>query len=121
MKLALILLSFAPALAFAERWTGALVDSKCYDAEERNIAPTNTDGAVNVDRSAEIDYCHPGAKTKVFAIVDFDGTMFKLDTEGNAKASALVRAHPQKSRYRVEVKGKKGARTLKVESISPAP
>jgi hypothetical protein len=117
MKLAMILLCCAPGFAFAESWTGALVNSKCYDNEVSNTNPSNTDAAVNTDKDAEIRYCHPNAKTKSFAVVDFDGSIHKLDAEGNTKAEGFVRANPQKSRYRVEVTGEKNRDVIKVESI----
>ena len=67
------LLCLSPVLSFAGSWSGSLVDSKCYDALERNVNPTDT--LYNVDRDGyrEIRYCSPTTKTKYFAVVPFDG------------------------------------------------
>ncbi len=119
MKTTISILAFLVApVMFAQSWTGALVDSKCFDNELRNVGPTNTDSQANTDKAYEIRYCHPNAKTKSFAVVDFDGASHALDAAGSAKAEEFVRANPHKSRYEVKVTGEVQGKAIKVESIS---
>jgi hypothetical protein len=106
------------ALSFAGIWTGALVDSKCYANEERNVNPTDTLTQVDRDGNREIRYCSPRAKTKSFAIVQADGTIITLDSAGNAKAADLVRATGKQSRFTVAVTGALSKDTISVESIA---
>jgi hypothetical protein len=119
MRLAVILY-LSSALSFAGNWSGALVDSKCYDAEERNVNPRDTLTYVDRDRSQEIRYCSPSAKTKSFAVVQFDGLSFKFDSAGNAKAAALVPKTAKKSHLSVAVTGEINRNTIAVDSISIA-
>ncbi|HTS75222.1 MAG TPA: hypothetical protein VMG40_03405 [Bryobacteraceae bacterium] len=116
---AALVLWIAPSLVIAGNWTGALVDAKCYAAEQRNKSPTNTDSDVNTDKDAEVHYCRANAKTRDFAVVDFDGFPHALDAAGNGKAAEFVRAHPSKSGYRVEVMGEKSGAGIQVTSIRP--
>jgi len=115
-----ILLCLSTALSFAGSWSGALVDAKCYGAEERNVNPTDTSTYVDRDRNLEIRYCSPSAKTKVFAVVRQDGLNFKLDSAGNGKAAELVRRTGRKSRFAVAITGEISDDTIRVDSISLA-
>jgi hypothetical protein len=117
----LTLILLACVSGFAATWSGALVDDHCYSAEERNVNPTSTLTAVNVDRDAEIHYCHPTPKTKSFAIVDHDGIRFTLDAAGNARAADLVRTLAKPSHVEVTITGAETKHQIKVESISLAP
>jgi hypothetical protein len=108
-------------VCFAESWSGALVDAKCYDSAERNKDPKDTLNSVNRDKSAEIHYCHPGAKTKFFALVQQDGLEFRLDPGGNAKAAELVRKTGKVSYLGVNITGQMGGTTIQVDSITAAP
>lgn len=110
--------------AFAENWSGFLVDSKCYAAKERNVSPTNTLIYVDRDRGSEIAYCSPDKKTKSFGVVQPDGSDIELDAAGNAKAAALVQKAGKKSHYTVTVTGQWIRNRVAVDSISlsgPAP
>jgi len=107
-------------LSFGGTWSGALVDSKCYDAEERNVNPTDTLTNVDRDGNREIRYCSPSAKTKSFAVVQADGPALKLDAAGNVKAAKLLPKTGKKSRIFVAVTGEIDRNTIKVESISIA-
>jgi hypothetical protein len=119
MRLA-ALCCLASALSFAGSWFGWLVDSKCYAALERNKSPADTLSYVDRNKSDEVRYCRPNAKTKSFAVVDQDGLSFNLDASGNAKAAELVRSAGKKSVGGVMVTGEKAGNTLKVDSISIA-
>jgi hypothetical protein len=114
------LLCCSALLGFAATWSGTLVDSKCYDAEERNVNPTDTLIHVDRDGNREIRYCLPRAKTKSFAVVQADGPALKLDSAGNAKAAELVPQTGKKVRLFVDVTGQLGNNTIKVDSISIA-
>ncbi|HLG95452.1 MAG TPA: hypothetical protein VKX49_03970 [Bryobacteraceae bacterium] len=112
------LLCVASGLAGIETWSGALVDGKCYAAEERNVNPTVTLTAVDRDRGQEIRYCSPNAKTKTFALVERDSTRFDLDAGGNAKAAELVRKSGKKPLFLVTVTGELNGHTITVDTIS---
>jgi hypothetical protein len=111
-------LCLLPALSFAGSWSGALVDSKCFDAEERNVNPTDTLTNVDRDMNREIRYCSPSAKTKSFAVVPSDGPSLKLDSAGNAKAAELVRKSGRKSVLAVAITGEMSKNIITVDSIS---
>jgi hypothetical protein len=115
-----VLLCLSSALSFGGTWSGALVDSKCYDAEERDVNPTDTLTNVDRDGNREIRYCSPSVRTRSFAIVQSDGQSFKFDPAGNAKAAELVGKTRKKSRLAVAVTGELNKSTIQVDSISIA-
>ena len=108
-------------LALAGDWRGALVDAKCYDAEQRNVNPTNADFWVNRDRGMEVWYCAPKKKTNFFEIVDYDGHIYKFDSAGNSKAAQLLQTTGKKSSYFVDVTGLISRNTIAVQSIALTP
>jgi hypothetical protein len=114
------LVCMASVLCFAGSWFGALVDSKCYNALERNKNPGDTLSSVDRDRRGEIQYCTPNAKTKSFGIVLNDGSTFRFDAAGEAKAADLVRGAGKKSPVLVNVTGEEQKNTIKVDSVSMA-
>jgi hypothetical protein len=113
------LLCTAPPMGYAGEWSGPLVDSKCYDAEQRNVNPTDT-SIVDRDLKFDIRFCAPKPKTKFFAVVLEDFTSLKLDREGNAKAAQLVWNTTKKAVLVVAVSGERTRNTVKVASISVA-
>src|SRR5579864_6662697 len=113
-----IFLSLSSALAYAGTWSGALVDSKCFEIAERNVNPTDTLTYVDRDQNQEIRLCSPGAKTKVFAVVQHDGLSLSLDPAGNAKSAEIVRRAFHKSPLAVVITGDMSGKTIKVGSIS---
>jgi len=116
-----MLFSVSAATCFAGTWSGVLVDAKCYAAEQRNVNPTDTETAVDIDKGYEIRYCHPKTKTKSFAVVDAYGGILKLDSAGDAKASEFVRNAGKKHAYDVAVRGEKSGNVIQVDSISAWP
>jgi hypothetical protein len=114
------LLCLSSALSFAATWSGVLVDSKCYDAEQRNVNPTDTLTNVDRDGNREIRYCSPNAKTKSFALVQSDGPSLKLDSAGDAKAAELIPKTSKKFRLNVAVTGEVSSNIIKVDSIAIA-
>jgi hypothetical protein len=115
------LLSLSGTLCLARTWSGSLVDSKCYAAEERNVNPTDTLTNVDRDGNREIRYCAPGSKTKSFAVVQFDGQAFDLDSAGNAKAAELVRKAGKRHPLSVAITGETAGKEIRVDSISASP
>ena len=96
------------------------MDSKCYATEERNVNPTDTMTAVDRDVNLGIRYCSPKEKTKLFALVQSDGSTFNLDSAGNAKAAELVGTTGKRPRFAVAVTGEMNKNTIHVDSISMA-
>jgi hypothetical protein len=64
-------IAFVSALAYAESWTGKLVDASCAE-QQKNAA------------------CAPTASTASFAI-QASGKTMKFDADGNRKAAAALR------------------------------
>lgn len=114
------LICLASTLSFAGTWSGLLVDSRCYEAEERNVNPTDTLTSVDRDGNSEMRRCSPRMNTRSFTVVRSSGPSFKLDPEGNAKAAELVRITGKKSLYRVTVTGEMNKNAVKVDSIEAA-
>jgi hypothetical protein len=103
--------------AFAQPWSGFLVNSNCYDTELRNTkagSPT----LANRDKDADVRFCAPNEKTRSFAIVDQNGTSFKLDAAGNEKAAEITRQSGKKEFLKVVVNGDKNKNRIRVESIT---
>lgn len=115
-----LLLSFSSVAAFAQTWSGVLVDSKCYAAEERNVNPTDTQTAVDTDKGFEIRYCGPKPRTKFFAVVRPDGRALRFDSAGDTKASAYVQSAGKQHLYEVAVTGQRNGKRIQVDSISTA-
>jgi hypothetical protein len=121
MATLLLFACLAGTIARAHSWSGALVNAKCWDSEERNINPHDSLTNVDRDRGMEVRFCSPNAKTKSFALVDHDGYTFHLDVGGNAKAADLVRHAGKKPYYFVNITGQAGKRMVRVDSISMTP
>ncbi len=123
MKLVLraaVLLCLSSALGLAASWSGFLVDGPCFENRERNVNPTDTLTAVDRDQNSELRYCAPNVNTKSFALVEQDGSIFTLNSAGNAKVIALLRAAGKKSMLVVAVTGEAKKNTITVDSISVA-
>jgi hypothetical protein len=113
------ILAVAASAGLAETWSGPLVDSKCYGAEQRNVNPTDTQAYADSDIGYEIRYCSPSRKTKFFAIVGEYGDRLKFDASGNAKAAALVQNLRKPHQIEVAVSGEMSGKAIRVDSISP--
>jgi hypothetical protein len=122
MKLQMIVLvaafGMAPAAGMAQSWSGLLVDSKCYDAEERSVNPNDRLTHVERDQNLEIRMCAPKTNTKSFAVVEHGEDSFKLDAAGNARVSELLKETGKKSFHEVTVVGEMENNTPVVDSIS---
>ena len=121
MKLAiglLALICLAPTASSARAWSGYLVDFNCYQAEEQNVNPTETNSYVDRDKDMEIRMCSPSAKTKSFALILQDWKIIKFDSAGNAMAAESIRKIGRKSVLLVTVTGEEYKAALQVDSIS---
>jgi len=98
------------AMAFAETYTGKLVDAGCAAQQQKDAA------------------CNPTTNTTAFAIQVSGGNMLKLDANGNAKAAdALKQSNNSADRAKdptaadnqvmATVKGTLNGDEIKVESI----
>jgi hypothetical protein len=112
-----ILFPLVSMLSSAAQWSGALVDSDCYAATQRNV-PHEHPGSADTRRS--IRYCAPNEKTKSFSVVQHTGPALNLDSDGNDKARELVLKTGKKSPYMVSVTGELTSDTLKLDTISMA-
>ena len=92
--------------AFAASYSGRLLDASCYDQQKK------------------VASCDATSTTTAFAI-DVSGTVYKLDSAGNAKASAAIknradRTDPTKAQTKeimAKVDGTEKGGTITVESI----
>ena len=117
-----VLIVLAAAAAGAQSWTGYIVDAKCYDLEERNMRPTDTETYVDRDVAYEIRVCHPTPKSKTFVFFEQEGLRYRLDAAGNAKVAEFVHANGKRSADLVSVSGTKSAGYhLQLDSISLKP
>ncbi len=114
------LFCLASGFAFAESWSGDLVDAKCFAAEQRNVGSKDTLIYVDRDLNLEVRYCHPTAKTKTFGIVQPGGVLLEFNAAGNTKAADLVRQTGKVELLRVNITGEQSKNTVDVNSLSPA-
>jgi hypothetical protein len=112
------LIPFILTPAFSQTWSGVLVDGACYEREQRNTGPNNTEFDVNTDRDYDIRHCLPNAKTSSFSLVQPDGQSVKLNSAGNAKAAEITRNTAKRSRIHVTVTGEKQKNVVNVDSIA---
>jgi len=118
MRLLLILL-LAVTQSFAGTWYGRLVDSKCYESEERNVSTKDSQFNVDRDQGLEIRLCAPKSTTKHFELVEPTGERIVLDSEGDAKAAELLQTAGWKHQFYVTATGEMTGNIAKVDSITP--
>jgi len=94
-------------LAFAENWSGKLLDASCYNQQKRSAG------------------CDATSSTTSFAI-DVSGTIYQLDAAGNSKASSALKnradradptKQPQSKAVMATVRGSEKNGTIIVEEI----
>jgi hypothetical protein len=120
MKLTLrfaFLFTLTSVLSFAESWSGALVDTKCYAIAQNNVSHGHPG---STDKKRAVRSCSPNEKTTSFSVVPQVGMAINLDTYGNEKARELVLKEGKKSPFMVSVTGDKTEDTLKLSTISIA-
>jgi hypothetical protein len=74
------------AVAFADNWSGNLIDSSCYDRQNQTLK--------DADKAAEA--CMANDQTTSFA-VHTSGKVFKLDSAGNTKAKTAISSRADRS------------------------
>jgi hypothetical protein len=95
------LLAFFAAAAFAESWTGTVVDVMC---KGRDLASHTRQCAVN---------CAKGG----FGLVLQDGKFVKFNETGNSKALALLKTSSKEKDLKAKVTGSLDGEVIQVESI----
>ena len=93
------------ALAFAETWSGTLVDVMC---KNRDLASHTKQCAIN---------CAKGG----YGLVLSDGKFVKFDEKGNAKALQVLKATGKEKDLKAKVSGKLDGEIVNVESIEVQP
>jgi hypothetical protein len=91
------------ALAFANPWTGRLVDATCYDAQ----------------KESNVDKCKVTETTSSFGLL-VDGKVYKLDAAGSTQAAQIVKLETNdKSKVMAKVRGELNGETntITVQSI----
>ena len=100
MKRLFVISLFAVA-AYAETWTGTLVDVMC---KGKDLAGHTTKCAIGCAKSG-------------YGIVLSDGKFVKFDEAGNAKTLSTLKATDKEKDLKVKVNGKLDGETVAVESI----
>jgi len=95
------------SLAFAESWSGQLIDSGCYDKQQSATG------------------CDATGATKSFAL-NVSGKVYKLDASGNQKATAALKnradraadpSKPQSTEIMAKVDGTEHDGTIAAQTI----
>jgi hypothetical protein len=110
MRRVLFVLAFSAVfsmLALAESWSGKLLDATCYDQQKKAAT------------------CDATSATTAFAL-DASGTVYKLDADGNSKASEALKnradravdpSKPASSHVMAKVQGTEKGGIISVETI----
>jgi len=101
MKKLLAALALASSLAFAETWTGNVVDVMC---KNNDLAGHTKECAISCSKSG-------------YGIVLADGKFIKFDEHGNAKALAALKASNKEKDLKAKVNGTLKDDVIQVESI----
>lgn len=92
---------FLCAAAFAETWSGTVVDTMCKAK----------------DPATHTRQCALGCAKGGFGLVTTDGKFVKFDEAGNAKTVAALKASSKDKDLQAKVTGSLEGDTIKVESI----
>lgn len=112
------LFSLASVISLAGSWTGALVDSDCYDHLQANTS--HDAGHTGTNNKKAIRYCAANGKTKSYAIIQSDGSRFNLDCTGQEKAIEQALKASNKAPHLVHITGDMNGNAIKVAAISKA-
>jgi hypothetical protein len=119
----LISLSLSGALSYAENLNGKLLDATCYDTSHSSATTTAGTNQATDRKSREnlARTCAPTASTATFAFLNSKGMVYKLDSEGNAKAVAALQSGSLKADkdgdIHASVSGTVMGDSLKMDSI----
>ncbi len=101
MKRALLPLLFVAPLAFAESFSGTVVDVMC---KAKDLAGHTRECAVTCAKSG-------------FGLVTADGKFLKFDEQGNVRTLAALKKSAKDKDLKVKVTGAMAGDVLKVEAI----
>ena len=101
MKRVAGLLTLFSSLAFAETWSGTLVDVMC---KNQDLANHTTKCAISCSKSG-------------YGLVMADGKFVKFDEAGNAKALAALKASSKEKDLKAKVTGTLDGDIVQVESV----
>ena len=101
MKKILALTVMVSAAAFADSWTGTIVDTSCK----------------NKDLASHTKSCLQGCAKSGLGIVLSDGKFVKFDEEGNVKALAALKASAKDKDLKGKVTGSLDGDVIKVEKV----
>jgi hypothetical protein len=102
MKKLFVLSMLFSAAAFAESYSGTLVDNMC---KGKDLATHPTKCAIGCSKSG-------------YGLMTADGKYLKFDEDGNAKALAALKATSKEKDLKATVHGTVDGDTIKVESVS---
>ena len=102
MKKLLSISLFFSAAAFADSFSGTIVDSMCKGK----------------DAAAHTAKCAIGCAKSGYVLVTPDGKTLKLDESGNEKALAALKQTTKEKDLKATVTGSMDGETLKVDSIA---
>ena len=112
------------SLSYAENLNGKLLDSSCYDTSHSATSSNATRATQGSDRKSREDLartCAPSTSTTSFAFMNSKGIVYKLDSEGNAKAAEAFKngsLKPDKDGdMHTSISGSLHGDSLKVDSI----
>jgi len=115
----LITLSMSGILGYAENWNGKLLDASCYDTS--NGGAPATQGVDKKLRENLAKTCAPTATSTAFAFMDSKGKVYKLDSDGNAKAAVAFQSGSLKGDkdgdMHASISGSHMGDSIKVDSV----
>ena len=104
MKKLLATFALFSAAAFAETWTGTVVDVMCHG---KDLATHSKKCALS-----------PGCAKSGFGLVTADGKFVKFDEAGNSKALAALTATEKEKDLKATVTGTMDGDIIKVDSVT---
>jgi hypothetical protein len=102
MKKLFVVSMLFSAAAFADSYSGTLVDTMC---KGKDLATHTTKCAIGCSKSG-------------YGLMTADGKFLKFDESGNAKALAALKATGKEKDLKATVNGTVDGDTLKVESVA---
>ena len=101
MKKIIALTVMVSAAAFAESWTGTIVDTSCKSK----------------DLASHTKQCLQGCAKSGLGIVLSDGKFVKFDEEGNVKALAALKASSKDKDLKGKITGTLDGEVIKVDKV----
>jgi hypothetical protein len=110
--------------AFAESWSGTLLDASCYDRQAQQSGGQSQSQSA---QSSAAQACQATSQTSAFAL-ETNGKIYKLDSAGNQKVGSAMKNHAerstpgaagagQSSKMMATVEGTESGGTIKVERV----